>query len=115
MGNNKPKTIEEFFVEKYQKLEEENKVLEERQEKLLEINNNLGDERDEWKNKYNELVERLREDYRIRLESCSSINGITYYINIDGSWIWKNAQKEKYQYYKNVFNLKEEGEKDNEQ
>lgn len=110
MENNKPRTIEEFFIEKYQKLEEENKVLEESQETLLEINNNLGDERDEWKNKYNELVERLKEDFNIKIkklyEDC-------YYLEFDN--IYSNAYEEKYQYYKNVFNLKEEGEEDNEQ
>jgi hypothetical protein len=115
MKNNKPRTIDEFFIEKYNKLEEENQELKRKIEKLEFLNIDIANAEQVANEKYYELVNRLKEDYRIALQKCSSLNGITYYISIDGSWIWKNTQKEKYEYYKNVFDLKEEGEEYNEQ
>jgi len=105
------RTLDEFFIQKYEKLEEENKVLEERQEKLLEINDNLGDERDEWKNKYYELVNKLKEDLVPEIKKATTNN--QHYIDIRTYKLWEDYP-ETYEYYKKLFNLKEEGEEENE-
>ena len=112
MENNKPKTIDEFFIEKYQKLEEDNNRLKSNVEFLKVLVKTQEEETESWKNTYYELVERLKEDYRIEIERASTLSGETHYISINGVWIWKSSQKEKYEYYKNVFNLKEKGEED---
>ena len=100
------KTLEEFAIKEIQDLRKQKEVLETRQEKLLEINNNLGDERDAYKNKYIELITRLKEDFNFEIKESSIINPI-YYIKNNGNWIWSNTDIEKYEFYKNTFNLKE--------
>lgn len=111
MENKKPKTIDEFFIEKYEKLEEEIEVLKKEQEGLFEMNYNLGEERDEYKNKYNGLINKLKKDFNIQLKDLGNDDKYIYmetlYSNI-------HVDKEKYEYYKEMFNLKEEGEEDNE-
>lgn len=110
------KTLEELFIKKYQDLEKENKSLEESLELSYKREAELIQERDKYKNKLIELISRLKEDYRIKIERAASIlsGETTHYISINGNWVWKNSQKEKYEYYKETFNLKEEGEKENE-
>lgn len=112
MENKKPKTIDEFFIEKYNKLEEEIEVLKKEQEELLEMNYNLGEERDKWEQKYYELIGRLKEDFVpiIKKASCDD-----KYFKLSEIYIWKENEEVKFEYYKNLFNLKEEGEEDNEQ
>lgn len=112
MENKKPKTIDEFFIEKYNNLERQIEVLEERQEGLLKINNNLGEERDKWEEKYYELVERLKEDFKIVLRYSNAFEGEK--IITTDIILFEQHEKEKFEYYKNIFNLKEEGEKENE-
>lgn len=121
MENKKPKTIDEFFIEKYEKLEEENKRLEEnlefnykRETELIkerdEYRNKLIKERDKWEEKYYELVERLKEDFKPEI---SKIDNNETYFNFRHHFIHEN-NVEKDKYYIDLFNLKEEGEEDNE-
>lgn len=101
-----PKTLEEFAIKEIQNLREEIQVLVGRQGKLLEINNNLCDERDEWKNKYYELVNKLKEDLKPEINVAYSGDK---YIKIDTNKLWQDYP-ESYEYYKNIFNLKDECE-----
>ena len=100
MENNKPRTIDEFFIEKYNKLEEENK-------RLTESNETLS------KNCYfyEEVIKNIKKDFEINVKNYAYN---TRYIRFNGS-VWSNTEEEKYEYYKTVFNLKEEGEEENEQ
>lgn len=110
MENKKPKTIDEFFIEKYNNLERQIEVLEERQEGLLKINNNLGEERDKWEEKYYELVERLKEDFEPKISTTKKGDVLIEFKH----WThFKEYSKLQYEFYKNLFNLKEEGEEEN--
>ena len=108
MENNKPKTIDEFFIEKYEKLETEIEELKE----VLEVNykreGELIQERDEWKSKYYEIIRRLKEDFKPEIWE---IDGGETYFRFRDSYIRKN-NKEKDKYYINLFNLTEENEEE---
>ncbi|MBR6515917.1 MAG: hypothetical protein IKT40_03585 [Bacilli bacterium] len=91
------KTLEELFIKKYQDLEKEKKSLEE-----------LIQEEDKYKNKFIELVNRLKEDFKIVLKKDCEGNP---FIKAEENYIWATWQEEQYNYYKNIFDLKEEGEK----
>lgn len=111
MENNKPKTIEEFFIEKYERMETENKSLESKVELLETIEKNQSKIIEFWKNKYSELVERLKEDFGPEI---SEINSNETYFRFRYGFIQGNNE-EKDKYYIDIFNLKEKGEEDNEQ
>lgn len=111
MENKKPKTIDEFFIEKYERLEEEIEVLKKEQEELLEMNYNLGEERDKWGERYYELVERLKEDFEPKISTTKDGNVLIEFKH----WThFKEYSKLQYEFYKNLFKLKEEGEEENE-
>lgn len=111
MENKKPKTIDEFFIEKYERLEEEIEVSKEKQEELLEMNYNLGEERDKWEEKYYELVERLKEDFEPKISTTKKGDVLIEFKH----WThFKEYSKLQYEFYKNLFNLTEEGEEENE-
>ena len=100
MENNKPRTMEELFIEKYQKLEEENKDLKAKAE--------MYEQRcDELEN----TLEQVGKDFGIYLSEYADGSK---YIGFSSS-IWNNTRKKEYQYYKKMFKLKEKGEEDNEQ
>lgn len=101
MGNNKPRTIDEFFIERYLKLEEENRDLKAKAEMC--------------KKRYDDLkntFEELGEDFSIRIGEYDSNRN---YITFNGTIFDSKIEKAKYDKYKKLFNLKEEGEEDNEQ
>ncbi len=108
MKENKPKTIDEFFIEKYQKLEKENKQLEESLEINYKREGELIQERDEWKNKYHELVDKLKEDFKPEIWE---IDGKETYFRFRDIFIREN-NKEKDKYYIELFNLTEENEEE---
>lgn len=111
MENKKPKTIDEFFIEKYERLEEEIEVLKKEQEGLFEMNYNLGEERDKWEEKYYELVERLKEDFKPEISTTKKGDVLIEFKH----WThFKEHSRIQYEFYKNLFNLKEEGEEENE-
>lgn len=107
-----PKTLEEFFIEKYEKTEQENKELKIHNDYLIEENLKLNEEILELKNEYRELIKKLKEDFDIKLRR---LDKNTTYVSVDCLYSNIYADKEKYNYYKKLFNLKEEGEEDNEQ
>lgn len=106
----KQRTLEDFFVEKYKKLEEENKKLEESLELSYKREAELIQERDEYKNRFIESISRLKEDFRVKLKANSDND---YYIYVSNNYIWALYSKETYEYYKKLFNFKE-GEEENE-
>jgi hypothetical protein len=101
------KTLEELFIKKYQDLEKEKKSLEESLELSYKIEGELIQEKNKYKNKYNELVERLKEDFEIVLKKDCEGNPV---IKVEQNYLWPEWQEEQYNYYKDIFNLKEEGE-----
>lgn len=107
-----PKTLVEFFIEKYEKTEQENKELKIHNDYLIEENLKLNEEILELKNEYRELIKKLKEDFDIKLRR---LDKNTTYVSVDCLYSNIYADKEKYNYYKKLFNLKEEGEEDNEQ
>lgn len=102
------KTLEELFIKKYQDLEKEKKSLEESLELSYKIEGELIQEKDKYKNKFIELVNRLKEDFKIVLKKDCEGNP---FIKAEENYIWSTWQEEQYNYYKNIFDLKEEGEK----
>jgi hypothetical protein len=81
------------------------------QEILLERINVLGDERDEWENKYYELVDRLKEDLQPKIATVKTGDVLIEFAR----WThFKEYSKTQYEFYKDLFDLKEEGEEDNE-
>lgn len=109
MENNKTRTIEELFVEKYQKLEEDNKRLKTNVEFLKAFVKTQEEETELWKDTYYELVNRLKEDFNPEISKTSSNET---YFKFRHNFIHEN-NKEKDKYYIDLFKLKEEGE-DNE-
>lgn len=112
MESKKSKTIDEFFIEKYERLEEEIEVLKKEQEELFEMNYNLGEERDKWEEKYYELVEKIKKDFKIVLRYSTAYEGEK--IITPDIILFEQHEKEKFDFYKELFNLKEEGEEENE-
>ena len=121
MENNKPRTIDEFFIEKYQKLEEENQDLKQELETYKAIEKAQDENIEFWKNKYYELIKRIKEDFGFELRYASAFPD-ELIIN-SKVIIWENSDKEKFEYYKIIFNLKmqeqeqeqeQEGERENE-
>ena len=97
---NKPRTIDEFFIEKYLKLEQENRDLKAKAE--------MYEKRcDELSNTFEELGE----DFSIRIGKYDSNRN---YITFNGTIFDSKIEKAKYDKYKKLFNLKE-GEENNEQ
>lgn len=93
----KPRTLEEFFVEKYQQLEEEIGKL---------ASNNVA--LSQKCRVYENIIEELKEDFKVQLV----ILGDSKYIRFSNT-IWTSHEEEKFNLYKNLFNLKEEGEEEN--
>ncbi len=106
MANNKPKTIDEFFIEKYQKLEEENEKL---KLKLEEKQRTIDEYQQEYEETYN-LIEKIKEDFNIQIKK---LYDDCYYLYF--ATRYSNSNEEIYNKYKQLFNLKEEGEENNEQ
>ena len=102
------KTLEELFVKKYEDLEKEKKSLEESLELSYKREAELIQERDEYKNRFIELISRLKEDFEIVLKKDCEGRPV---IKAEQNYLWPEWQQEQYNYYKNIFNLKEEGEK----
>lgn len=101
------KTLEELFIKKYQDLEKEKKSLEESLEFSDKIEAELIQERDKYKNIFIELISRLKKDFQIVLKAdCEG----RPFIKAEENYIWSEWQEEEYNYYKNIFNLKVEGE-----
>jgi hypothetical protein len=103
MENNKPRTIDEFFIEKYQKLEEENQRLA-RDNETLSKNCHF----------YGEMIKNIKKDFEIKLKEYGTE---TKYITFNGS-VWSNTEEEKFDKYLSFFNLEtqiEEGENEDEQ
>lgn len=116
MGNTKPRTIDEFFIEKYQKLEEENNDLKQQLEMYKDLEKAQDENIEFWKNKYYELVNNLKNDFGFILDPYAESECTTQCISVRTSHIWNDfGQEEKYAYYKKLFNLKEEGENEDEQ
>ena len=104
MANNKPKTIDEFFIQKYEELERENEYLTE-QKKALEMT----------VKHFEEIMHNIKKDFVVELIND---NDGKPYIRSNNSYIWSGFQKEKFEYYKVIFSLtkdKEEGENEDEQ
>lgn len=100
----KIKTIDEFFIERYEKLEKENEELRNKNYNLECSNANLTVENNILISQYNELVSNIKKDFEIKLKDTS--------IQTKPLFIWHTD--ENFEYYKNVFNLKEENEKEEE-
>lgn len=104
MENKKPKTIDEFFIEKYEKLEEVNKEL---MLKLEEKQRTIDEYQQTYEETYN-LIEEIKKDLHISLEESN--DDAMPYISFTSNCIWNGfGQEEKFAYYKQAFNLKEEG------
>lgn len=101
------KTLEELFIKKYQDLEKEKKSLEESLELSYKIEGEIIQEKDKYKNKFIELINRLKKDFKIVLKE--DFEGKTF-IKAEENYIWPEWQEEEYNYYKDIFNLKKEGE-----
>ena len=110
-NNEKIKTLEEFAIKEIQDLRAKNICLE-NQLDVYEENFAIQEENIEfWKNSYYKLIENIKEDFMIKLATNSDKEP---YIKCECYYIWPSFSKEKYEYYKNLFNLKEEGEEKNE-
>lgn len=106
MENNKPRTIDEFFIEKYQKLEEENEKL---KLKLEEKQRTIDEYQQEYEETYN-LIEEMKIDLDIKIKN---LYDDCYYL--DFANIYSNSNEKIYNKYKQLFNLKEEGENEDEE
>ena len=107
---------DEYVVEELLKLKEENESLKQ-QLSMYEDLEKVQDENIEyWKNKYYELVNKLKEEWKLKIQKNSYDDMEEIYFS---SFTVYNGygKEEKYEYYKNLFNLKEnneeEGEKEN--
>lgn len=110
--NGNPKTLEEFAVNEILDLRRKNERLEDTNTQLYEISLKQKEEVLEWKSKYNELIKKLKEDFDIKIRR---LDKNTTYVSVDCLYSNIYADKEKYNYYKEFFNLKEEGENEDEQ
>ena len=109
MGN--VKTLEEFAINEIQNLRKENQDLKQELENYKAIGKAQEENRKFWENSYYTLIEKIKKDFKIQIEGPNK----KPYIHIENSYIWPSNTKEEYEYYKNLFNLKEEGEEENEQ
>lgn len=109
MGTKTPKTLEEFAINEIQDLREENESLKQELEMYKKIEETQNENIKFWINKYYELVNKLKEDFDIKIKK---LYDECYYFEFNH--IYSNSYEEKYKYYKNLFNLKEEGENNNE-
>lgn len=102
-----PKTIDEFFIEKYEKLEQENQELKTHNDYLIEENLKLNEENEQYKNKFIELINRLKEDLQPKIATIKNGDVLIEFAR----WThFKEYSKIQYEFYKNLFDLKEEGE-----
>ncbi len=102
------KTLEEFMIKEVQNLREENEQLKDELTIASKMNDDLAVRRNYWKNKYEDLVKRIKED--LKPEMRTSAGGRKYIIS-NNNYIWDGPGEEdqkSYQYYKELFNLKEE-------
>ena len=104
MENNKPRTIDDFFIERFLKLEEENRQL---QLKLEEKQRTIDEYQQEYEETYN-LIEKIKEDFEFEL--CFSKTIPSEVVIYSANMVFESIDKEKFEYYKQVFNLKEKGE-----
>lgn len=110
-----PKTLEEYVIKEIESLKKMNADLAEALRISRALNFKQNEEIETLKNKYNELVNRLKKDLKPRIEVAH--NKENKYITLSNSHLWDfEDTKEIYEYYKNLFNLKEEeeGEEDDE-
>ena len=98
--NEKPKTLEELAVNEILDLRRKNEVLNEVKKTLTEQVIQLG-----------KVLENIQKDFNVELRETSS--GVKY-IHFETLFDNIKEQKEKFEFYKRIFNLKEEGEEDNE-
>lgn len=107
------KTLEEFAIKEIQDLRKENQELAQQIITDEQIVGELQKEKKQWEEKYINLVKNLINDLNPKIEtSCDDEN---HYISLNTNQLWDfESTKEKYEYYKNLFNLKEPKEETNE-
>lgn len=103
---NNAKTLEELFINEFFTLKAKNESLESNIELLEAIEKNQDKSIEFWKNKYYELVERLKEDFEPEMSKAGSDEP---YFRFRENFIRENNE-EKDKYYIDIFNLKKEGE-----
>lgn len=109
----KIRTLEEFAIREIEDLRAKNICLE-NQLDAYEENFAIQEENIEfWKNSYYTLIEKIKKDFQVQLKVSLDKEKEPYIYA--QNYIWSSYSKEEYKYYKNVFNLKEEGEEENEQ
>lgn len=110
----KIKTLEEFAIKEIQDLRKENQELEQQIITDEQIIGELSKEKKQWEEKFINLVKNLINDLNPKLET--SYDKENHYISLNTKLLWDfEDTKEEYEYYKKLFNLKEEGEEENEQ
>lgn len=108
------KTLEEFAIKEIQDLRKENEKLKEENKDLADYCSARQKESLFWEKEYKNLVKNLKEDLKIDLvksmyDGCEEIRFGAYYAYNGYS------TKEKYNYYKEAFDLKEPKENKNEE
>lgn len=111
-----PKTLEEYVIKEIESYKKMNANLVE----AIRIERNLNHKRNEeietLKFKFIELINNLKEDFGFELDPYATNECTTQCISVKNSHIWDGyGLEEKFAYYKKIFNLKEEGEEENEQ
>lgn len=106
------KTLEEFAIKEIQDLREENQYLKEELETCKVIEKNLNKNIEFLRDSYYTLIEKIKKDFKVELKVDTDRDP---YIKFENNYIWSSYLEEEYEYYKNVFNLKEKGEEENEQ
>lgn len=102
-----PKTLEEYVIKEIESYKKMNADLAEELRIAQNINFKQNEEIEDLKNKYEELVERLKEDLEPQI-STTKIGDVLIEFKC---WShFKKYSKLQYEYYKNLFNLKEECE-----
>lgn len=102
-----PKTLEEFAIKEIQNLRKENEDLKQQIEDYKAREKNQEKDIIFLRNLYNKLIEKIKEDLEPEIKTCN-LNGQKY-INIRTHKLWE-VYPESYEYYKNLFNLKDECE-----
>ncbi len=115
MENKTPKTLEEFAIKEIQDLRKENEELKQELSMCKGLEKAQDENIEFWKNKYNEiytkydeLISKLKKDFDVKHKKL--YEGV-YFIDLKN--IFSNSNPEQYNFYKDLFNLKEEGEEEN--
>lgn len=110
-----PKTLEEYFIKEFESCKKKNANLVEALRISRTLNFKQNEEIETLKFKYIELINNLKEDFGFELDPYATNECTTQCISVKNSHIWDGyGLEEKFAYYKNLFNLKEEGEEENE-